>query len=31
MNVSQDVIDAHYDEQGEEVKVDQRRGYLSNL
>ncbi|MFB6155279.1 MAG: tyrosine-type recombinase/integrase [Haloferacaceae archaeon] len=31
MNVSQEVLDKHYDERTEEVKVEQRRGYLSNL
>jgi integrase len=31
MNVSQDVLDDHYDERSEEVKVEQRRGYLNNL
>lgn len=31
VNVSPDVIDDHYDERTEEVKVEQRRGYLNNL
>lgn len=30
-DVSRDVLDAHYDERTEEGKVEQRRGYLSNL
>ncbi|WP_049893247.1 tyrosine-type recombinase/integrase [Natronococcus jeotgali] len=31
MNVGQDVLDKHYDKRGEEVKVEQRRGYLENI
>lgn len=31
MNVGRDVLDKHYDERTEEQKVEQRRGYLSNL
>lgn len=31
MDVSRDVIDKHYDERSEEVKVEQRRGYLDNI
>jgi len=31
MNVGRDVLDKHYDERSEEQKVEQRRGYLSNL
>ncbi|WP_240137487.1 tyrosine-type recombinase/integrase [Salinigranum salinum] len=31
MNVSTDVLEKHYDERSEEVKVEQRRGYLSNV
>ena len=31
MNVSRDVVDKHYDERSEEVKVEQRRGYLDNI
>lgn len=31
MNVSQKVLDQHYDKRSEEVKVEQRRGYLSNI
>lgn len=30
-NVSPDVLDKHYDERSEQVKAEQRRGYLSNL
>jgi hypothetical protein len=31
MNVSPDVLDKHYDRRSEEVKVEQRRGYLESL
>jgi len=31
MNVGQDVLDKHYDKRDEEVKVEQRRGYLDNI
>lgn len=31
MNVSRDVLEAHYDRRTEEVKVEQRREYLSDL
>jgi integrase len=31
MNVSQEVLDKHYDERTEEQKVEQRRGYLNNV
>ncbi|KTG30647.1 tyrosine-type recombinase/integrase [Haloferax profundi] len=31
MNVSPDILDKHYDRRSEEVKVEQRRGYLKNL
>ncbi|QFU82597.1 tyrosine-type recombinase/integrase [Natronorubrum aibiense] len=31
MNVSRDVLDQHYDRRSEEVKVEQRREYLSNI
>jgi site-specific recombinase XerD len=31
MNVGQDVLDKHYDKRSEEVKVEQRRGYLDNI
>lgn len=31
MNVGQDVLDKHYDKRTEEVKVEQRRGYLDNI
>lgn len=31
MNVGPDVLDKHYDERSEAVKVEQRRGYLNNL
>lgn len=31
MNVSRDVLEAHYDRRGEEVKVEQRRAYLEGL
>ncbi|WP_415381612.1 tyrosine-type recombinase/integrase [Halosimplex sp. TS25] len=31
MNVSRDVIDKHYDKRSEEVKLEQRRGYLDNI
>ena len=31
MNVSQEVLDKHYDERTEEQQVEQRRGYLDNL
>jgi integrase len=31
MNVSRDVLDKHYHKRSEEVKLEQRRGYLDNL
>jgi MinD superfamily P-loop ATPase len=31
MNVGQKVLDQHYDERSEEVKVEQRRGYLKEV
>ena len=31
MNVGTEVLEKHYDERSEEVKVEQRRGYLSNI
>lgn len=31
MNVSRDVLDEHYDQRSEEVKLEQRRGYLDNI
>ncbi|MFC7059185.1 hypothetical protein [Halovenus salina] len=31
MNVSRDVLDKHYDKRSEEVKLEQRRGYLDNV
>lgn len=31
MNVGQDVLDKHYDKRSEEVKVEQRREYLSDI
>jgi len=31
MNVSQKVLDLHYDKRSEEVKLEQRRGYLDNI
>ena len=31
MNVSRDVLDQHYDNRSEEVKLEQRRGYLDNI
>ena len=31
MNVSRDVLDQHYDKRSEEVKLEQRRGYLDNI
>lgn len=31
MNVSRKVLDNHYDKRSEEVKLEQRRGYLDNL
>jgi len=31
MNVTRDVLDRHYDKRSEEVKLEQRRGYLENL
>jgi len=31
MNVSADVLDAHYDRRSEEVKLEQRRYFLSNI
>ncbi len=31
MNVSRDVVDKHYDKRSEKVKLEQRRGYLSNV
>jgi integrase len=31
MNVSRDILDKHYDKRSEEVKLEQRRGYLENI
>jgi len=31
MDVSRDVLDKHYDRRSEEVKLEQRRGYLENI
>jgi hypothetical protein len=31
MNVSREVLEAHYDRRDEEVKVEQRRGYLDDI
>lgn len=31
MNVSRDVLDKHYDKRSEDVKLEQRRGYLDNV
>lgn len=31
MNVSRDVFDKHYDQRTEQVKLEQRRGYLENI
>lgn len=31
MNVSRDVLDQHYDQRSEEVKLEQRRGYLDSI
>lgn len=31
MNVSRKVLDEHYDKRSEEVKMEQRRGYLDNV
>jgi len=31
MNVSRDVLDKHYDKRSEEVKLEQRRGYLDKI
>jgi hypothetical protein len=31
MNVSRDVLEQHYDRRSEEVKLEQRRGYLENI
>lgn len=31
MNVSRDVLEQHYDRRSEEVKLEQRRGYLDNV
>lgn len=31
MNVGMDVLDKHYDKRSEEVKMEQRRGYLDNI
>lgn len=31
MNVSRDVVDKHYDNRSEEVKLEQRRGYLDDV
>lgn len=31
MNVSRDILDKHYDKRSEEVKLEQRRGYLDNI
>jgi hypothetical protein len=31
MNVSPDVLEAHYDRRSEEVKVEQRREYLEGV
>jgi hypothetical protein len=31
MNVGEDVLDKHYDRHSDEVKMEQRRGYLENI
>jgi hypothetical protein len=31
MDVSRDVLDKHYDKRSEEVKLEQRRGYLDKI
>jgi len=31
MDVSRDVLDKHYDRRSEEVKLEQRRGYLDHI
>ena len=31
MNVSRKVLDEHYDERSQEVKMEQRRDYLDNI
>jgi hypothetical protein len=31
MGVSRDILDKHYDKRSEEVKLEQRRGYLENI
>ena len=31
MNVSRDVLEEHYDQRSDEVKLEQRRGYLNNI
>jgi hypothetical protein len=31
MNVSREVLEDHYDRRSEEVKVEQRRGYLDGV
>jgi hypothetical protein len=31
MDVNRDVLDKHYDERSEEVKLEQRRGYLDKI
>jgi len=31
MNVSRKMLDQHYDKRSEEVKLEQRRGYLDHI